>query len=140
MCKVCALWSRAALPPVSDVILENYLPSLNHRFLIGKNKDTGVPLFWKVHFMPLRFYKRPTLVPAFSDPKTSKEDFHFYFFKKRQKAKIAFIVCFVASPCRGSIHSKQPEWHRQPHSPGTMLPSQHQATIAHFLELLLFYL
>lgn len=52
VCKVCALWSRAALPPVSDVILENYLPTLNHRFLIGKNKDTGVPLFWKVHFMP----------------------------------------------------------------------------------------
>ena len=57
------------------------------------DKYTGVALFPKVHFMPLRFYERPTFVPVFSNCKKFT-DFHF---RKRQKAKLAFGVCFAGS-------------------------------------------
>ena len=35
--------------------------------------DTGFPRCPKVHFMPLRFYQRPTLVPVFANRKKSRE-------------------------------------------------------------------
>ena len=58
------------------------------------DRYTGVGLFSKVHFTPLRFYERPTLVPVFSNYEKFAEDFHFH---KRQKAKLAFSVCFAGS-------------------------------------------
>ena len=42
-----------------------------------------MPFFSKVLFRTLCFYKRPTLVPIFTDQKEFKEDFHFY--KKKKK-------------------------------------------------------
>lgn len=38
---------------------------------------TGIPFFSEV-LMPLSFYERPTLVPAFANQKKSEEDFRFY--------------------------------------------------------------
>lgn len=48
-----------------------------------------IPCFLKVHFMPSCFYKRPTLVPDFTNCGKSKEDFCFY--KKCGKAKTVFL-------------------------------------------------
>lgn len=47
------------------------------RFWLAET-GTGTPHFWKVHFLPLRFYKRPILVPVFANQNTSEEDFHLY--------------------------------------------------------------
>ena len=52
-----------------------------------------VPIFQKFAF-PHLIYKRPTLVPVFTNCKTSEEDFHLS--KKGRKAKTAFRICFAA--------------------------------------------
>lgn len=39
---------------------------------------TGIPCFLEDCIMPLSFYERPTLVPAFANRKKSEEGFHFY--------------------------------------------------------------
>ena len=39
--------------------------------------NIGIPGFFKVCFMPLCFYERPTLVPFFTNQKKFEEDFHF---------------------------------------------------------------
>ena len=44
-----------------------------------------MPFFSKVLFRTLCFYRRPTLVPVFTDQKEFKEDFHFYKRKKERK-------------------------------------------------------
>ena len=78
----------------------------------------GIP-FSKVHFMPLHFYEKHTLVPVFTKQK-SEEDFCFY--KIRRKAKIAFSICFAVSRCnRGGMRPEQQEWHFQAPSLGTTL-------------------
>ena len=61
------------------------------------------PLFESLLYL-LHFYGRLTLVPGFTNQKKSEDDFHFY--EKRQKAKIAFSICFAMSRGRGSA---QPE-------------------------------
>ena len=53
----------------------------------------------------LHFKESPTLAPIFSTQKNSKEDFCFY--EKKQKAKIAFSVCFLAGCYRGNVHPSQ---------------------------------
>lgn len=65
--------------------------------------DTGILCIPKVHIMPLHLRKRPMLVPAFANQKTSEEYFHFY--KKRQEGKITSGVCLAASHYRGSIYA-----------------------------------
>ena len=47
---------------------------------------TGIPCFSKVCFIPLCFYKRPTLVPVFTNWKKSEEI--FTFMKKGEKWKL----------------------------------------------------
>lgn len=64
---------------------------------------TGIPCFSKVHFPPIRFYKRPTSVPVFTTQKKSKEDFCFY--KEKAKSKNS-IVC-LAVGFAGRAHPKQ---------------------------------
>ena len=81
--------------------------------------STGTSGFSEVHFTPLCFYKRPTLVPVLANQKKFEEGFHFY--RKRQKAKIVFSVGFAASFWRDNTQSKQQEWHSQAPSPGTTL-------------------
>ena len=39
--------------------------------------NTGVPCFSKVHFTPLHFYQRPTLVPVFDNQRNPKRNFAF---------------------------------------------------------------
>ena len=75
--------------------------------------------------MPHPFYERPTLVTVFAKGKKSEEDFCFY--EKRQKAKIAFGVCFAMNDYRGSTQLKQGERHSQGPSPELHSTSQHQA-------------
>lgn len=70
--------------------------------------DTGIPCFLKILFILLHFKESPTLVPIFSTQKNSKEDFCFY--EKKQKAKIAFSVCFLAGCYRGNVHPSQWKW------------------------------
>ena len=60
----------------------------------------GIPHFSKMHFTPLCFYERSTLVLVFANKKKSKQDFHFY--EKRRKMKIAFSIYVTASCYRGS--------------------------------------
>lgn len=50
---------------------------------------TGIPCFSKVHFPPIRFYKRPISVPVFTTQKKSKEDFCFY--KEKAKSKNSIV-------------------------------------------------
>lgn len=54
----------------------------------GLNECTGISHFAKVRVMPLHVHERPPLVPVFTNPKKSKEGFHFY--EKRQEVKTAF--------------------------------------------------
>ena len=88
---------------------------------------TGSPCFLKVHFIPLPFYKRPTLVPVFTNWKKSKEDFCFY--KKRWKWKQHSVFVFQATVTEASR-----PWAGQgdlPDSfPGNYTASQHQVPIA----------
>lgn len=52
----------------------------------------------KVHFMPLSFYDRPTLVPAFTKWMTSEEDFCNYKKEaKRENSRMCLEV--IASLC-----------------------------------------
>ena len=53
---------------------------------------TSIPHFSKIHFTPLCFYERPTLVPAFTNQKKSKEHFHFYE-KAESKNSIRYLFC-----------------------------------------------
>ena len=57
------------------------------------------PLF-KVHIIPLCFYKRPMLVPSFANWKKSEEDFSLWK-KKKAKRKNVLRVGFVGSHDRG---------------------------------------
>lgn len=50
--------------------------------------NTGMPCFLKIHFMPLRCYKRPTLVPVFTSQKKSK-DFFLHLWKRK------LLLCFT---------------------------------------------
>ena len=70
---------------------------------VYKSRYIGLSCFFKVCLMPLFFYKRPTLVPAFANWVQSKEDVCFY--EKRRKAKIAFNICFSRSHCRSGMCS-----------------------------------
>lgn len=45
---------------------------------VGTLPHPGVPHCLKVHTVPLCFYKRPTLVPVFTEEEKSEEDFGFY--------------------------------------------------------------
>lgn len=73
--------------------------------------NIGILCFSKVHVMPLLFYGRPTLVPVFTNQKSSKEDFRFYRNKqkpaKTNKAKPAFSISFARSRDRGSMDPEQ---------------------------------
>ena len=77
----------------------------------------GIPCFSKVLFIPLCFYEKFTLVPAFTNWKKSEEDFCFYAFT------LQWAVLEAA-------HNQSSE-----RGPSTLLPqelhsSQHQAAIA----------
>lgn len=62
-----------------------------------------------------------SLNESFTNWKKAKEDFSFY--KKMQKAKTTFSLCFVASHHRASVHHRPPGSKRGPAKllPGTML-------------------
>ena len=49
--------------------------------------------FGKFTFMPLQFYKRPTLVPVFYNCKKSEEDFHFSDKKVKSEKGIQHWFC-----------------------------------------------
>ena len=73
-----------------------------------------MPFFSKVLFRTLCFYKRPTLVPIFTDQKEFKEDFHFYKKKKkkeeRKKPKVNTFQClFCSKPLYRQPHQKWQE-------------------------------
>lgn len=70
----------------------------------------SIPHFSKIHFTPLCFYERPTLVLLSltrTDPKST------FTFMKRQQVKTAFSVCFAGSRCRGGVHPEQRDGHCQ---------------------------
>ena len=52
---------------------------------------TVIAHFLKASFMPLHFYKRPVLVPVFSQRKKAKEDFCFREERQKQKIATAFV-------------------------------------------------
>ena len=85
---------------------------------------TGIPHFWKVRFMPLCFYDRPTLVSVFANQKKSEE---FCFYKRKVKSKNS-IQCWFCSELLQRQHA--------PWAVRVALPSpfpgnytQHQAVI-----------
>lgn len=60
-------------------------------------KYTGPTHFSKVCCtLPLRFYKRPTLVPIFVNLKKPGEDFFFYKIKKVKNENSFFALCQLA--------------------------------------------
>ena len=77
------------------------------------------PCFLKIHYTPLHFYERPTLVPVFTNRKKFEEDFCFY--EKRWKAKIALGICFAVNCFTVSTHPEQENWHHQAPSPAIVL-------------------
>ena len=54
-----------------------------------------LPSLSKSLFYTLHFYERPTLVPVSANREKSEENLCFY--EKRQKAKVAFSICFLVS-------------------------------------------
>ena len=78
----------------------------------------SIPHFSKIHFTPLCFYERPTLVLLSltrTDPK------RIFTFMKRQQVKTAFSICFAESHYRGGVHSEQRQRHCQAPVLGTPL-------------------
>jgi len=83
---------------------------------------TGIPHFSEVHVIPLCSYEHVHQPLVFGNWKKSKENFCFY--KERQKAKIAFSVCFAMSHYGGSA---RPE-HRGKSGPIELLPQEIHST------------
>ena len=78
----------------------------------------SIPHFSKIHFTPLCFYERPTLVLLSltrTDPKS------IFTFLKRQQVKTAFNICFAGSHYRGRVHPEQRQRHCQAPVLGTPL-------------------
>ena len=75
--------------------------------------STGIPHLLKVCFMPLCFYKSPTLVPVFAKQKKFQEDFWLYEEKKKGWKEPS--PCFANSLYRGSVTRVAPpsSFHRR---------------------------
>lgn len=84
------------------------------------------PRFLKVHFTPLCFYERPTLVPVFTSLKKSEEDFRFY--SKRQKVRV-ILYLFCSDQLQRQCLPHAWEWHSQAPSLKLHSASQHAVTI-----------
>lgn len=87
------------------------------------SKDVTVTShFSKVPIRSLHFYVRFTLAFVFINLKKHEEGFWSY--EKREKAKIAFHVCFALSCYWGSVHPEQGEWpHQTPSLRSTLITS-----------------
>ena len=137
------VWSQATEVPTMCVTLGKWLGLAESQFSPSgkkKKKDNarqcvggafrkiqcmltaGIPCFSKVCFIPLCFYKGPTLIPVFVNQKKSKED--FCFMGKRWKAKIVFAF---ANAIMEAVHPEKREWPCQAPSWGPHSASQHQA-------------
>ena len=93
-------------------------------FLHPNCTHTSIIHFWKVCFVPLHLYKKPTFAPVFANWKKSEE-----VYKNVWKAKIAFSNCFAGCCFRDSMHPVWQEWPRQA-LPCKNSTSQHQAPTA----------
>lgn len=79
-----------------------------------------IPYFSKIHFTPLCFYERQTLV-LLSLTKTDPKS--IFTSMERQQVKRAFSICFAGSHHRGRVRPEWRERHCQAPFPGTTLSS-----------------
>lgn len=62
--------------------------------MIGKSRVQGIPRFSKAQAYATSLFKKTCIRTCFTNQKKS-EDFCFY--KKGQKAEVAFSICFTVS-------------------------------------------
>lgn len=99
----------------------HWLRTICHHCLVQKRafQVLFTPHYLKVYFTPLCFYGRHTLIPVFTRPKKSEEDFSFM----DEDEKIVPSVCSAAGHYRGQavtctvlFYACQPQPHQRQHT------------------------
>ena len=101
--------SMLKLPPIYPVEAA-WVPVL---FFENEIPYSSMPRFLKVYIMPLGFYKRPTLVPVFTNWKKSKRIFVFVEKGEMQKQHLVFVWQQAPSGERGAPPGSFPRNHAQ---------------------------
>lgn len=114
------------MPPHPTIACEALRIYFGCVLVFGKVRVNRCPCLSEVQPLPLDFIKDLCEYLFSANPKKLEEDFHFY--KKRQKAKIAFNVCSLVR-CYGSTQASSSQ-----SGPSKLLPqelhspAQHQTT------------